>query len=444
MTKLNKDRLENYSRRSNAGAKLAKQRRESSISPLLNITSVISHAAALVAEADMATSLADCSITLSRRADGNFWTEGIRRQGTVPWGSDANYKVFRNVVTDYHADPTGASDSTAAIQAAINDGQRCGERCNGSTLKSAIVYFPPGTYLVSSTIRANNWPTIRAASSFVGLGVLSTNEYVGGTGPDGGDAEYYVNTARFYSQIRNLRIDIISTDPNAYVCAIHYQVAQATSLQDMELIATTGTTQQGIFSENGSGGIMSDVTFRGGNFGFCEIQLLTIICSKHTFTNSFGWMVAISNLVGYPDYLGLGMGLSLRIQGGDVGICLVNPDGNGNIGSVSFVDSQITGVTTAIIVSPISSSPGSGTTGLILDNTRIGGPIVDTAGSSVPYSREQSLLGGRVDGLDSPPYFERKKNQYANKPVDDFVQLKTLGARGDGVSDDTAAIQRAF
>lgn len=78
------------------------------------------------------------------------------------------------------------------------------------------------------------------------MGVLSTNQYVGGTGPDGGDAEYYVNTARFYSQIRNLRIDITSTDPNAYVCAIHYQIAQATSLQEMELIASTGTTQQGI------------------------------------------------------------------------------------------------------------------------------------------------------------------------------------------------------
>jgi polygalacturonase len=55
-------------------------------------------------------------------------------------------------VTDYNADPTGASDSTAAIQAAINDGNRCGARCNGSTRKNAIVYFPPGTYLVSSTI----------------------------------------------------------------------------------------------------------------------------------------------------------------------------------------------------------------------------------------------------------------------------------------------------
>jgi hypothetical protein len=64
------------------------------------------------------------------------------------------------------------------------------------------VYFPPGNYLVSSTIAmpfgtqvigdANNRPTIIAAPSFVGLGVLSTDEYTGegGKGIDGGDPEY--------------------------------------------------------------------------------------------------------------------------------------------------------------------------------------------------------------------------------------------------------------
>lgn len=79
---------------------------------------------------------------------------------------------------------------------------RCGKGCNGSTTKNAIVYFPPGTYLVSSTIPmpfgtqvigdANNRPTLVAAPSFVGLGVLSTDEYTGapGKGIDGGDPEY--------------------------------------------------------------------------------------------------------------------------------------------------------------------------------------------------------------------------------------------------------------
>jgi hypothetical protein len=34
----------------------------------------------------------------------------------------------------------------------MTDGKRCGKRCNGSTVQNAIVYFPPGTYLISSGI----------------------------------------------------------------------------------------------------------------------------------------------------------------------------------------------------------------------------------------------------------------------------------------------------
>ncbi|KAL2831137.1 pectate lyase superfamily protein-domain-containing protein [Aspergillus cavernicola] len=227
MTKLNRARLDKpigdtYGL--NRGMNISRRSDDESFPRLLDITEKIAHAAALACQ----------------RVDGAFWMKDVRRQGIAPWGNDPNYKVFRNVVNDYHADLSGASDSTAAIQAAINDGHCCGEKCNGSTLKNAIIYFPPGTYL------ANNWPTIKVASSFVGLGVLSTNEYFGGTGPDGKHAQYYVKTVQFYSQIRNLRIDITSKNPNAYVCAIHYQVAQATSLQKVELIPTTGTTQQGI------------------------------------------------------------------------------------------------------------------------------------------------------------------------------------------------------
>lgn len=98
------------------------------------------------------------------------------------------------------------------------------------------------------TIQAISRPLIKASSKFVGLGVLSTNKYIGGTepGPDGKDPQYYVNTANFYRQIRNFKIDITDTDKDASVCAIHYQIAQATSLQFVELIADSSTTQQGI------------------------------------------------------------------------------------------------------------------------------------------------------------------------------------------------------
>ncbi len=124
----------------------------------------------------------------------------------------------------------------------------------------------------------------------MGLGVLSTDHYIGKRDSNGQDLEYYVNTASFYRQIRNVEIDIKDTNKHASIAGIHYQVAQATSLLNVEIVATSGTTQQGIckltterqgtelcanavcykVSENGSGGVMSDVVVRGGKYGFCE------------------------------------------------------------------------------------------------------------------------------------------------------------------------------
>ena len=101
---------------------------------------------------------------------------------------------------------------------------RNGQGMPGCSIADRLADFPPGTYLVSSILAlpfgtqvigdANNWPTIKAARRFVGLGVLSTDEYTGGgNGTDGLALEYYINTANFYRQIRNLRIDITELVP---------------------------------------------------------------------------------------------------------------------------------------------------------------------------------------------------------------------------------------
>ncbi|SPJ75732.1 uncharacterized protein FTOL_05463 [Fusarium torulosum] len=67
-------------------------------------------------------------------------------------------------------------------------------------------------------------------------------------------------------------MDIRLTNPTAYVYAIHWQVAQATSLENIKFYIlynseVPSNTQQGIYMENGSGGFMADLTFVGGNFG---------------------------------------------------------------------------------------------------------------------------------------------------------------------------------
>jgi glucan 1,3-beta-glucosidase len=46
--------------------------------------------------------------------------------------------------------------------------------------------------------------------------------------------------------------------------------------------------------------------------------------------------------------------------------------------------------------------------------------------------------------LNGAKIFERSKPQYENVPVSSFVSVKSQGAKGDGVTDDTAAIQAIF
>ncbi|TGJ81258.1 hypothetical protein E0Z10_g7506 [Xylaria hypoxylon] len=475
MTILNKARLANPQRnnfRLKPGTKTSK--RDEDAPKLLEITDEIARAAALLAELEVDPVSNDTPIPIAKRA-GTFWMESIARKGTVPWGNDASYKVFRNVVTDYGADPTGVRDSTAAIQKAIDDGKRCGAACNGSTTKNAIVYFPPGRYLVSSSINiyfgtqfigdANSWPTIVGASSFIGLGVLSTDVYVdgGGVGPDGNPLEWYINTARFYGQIRNIRIDITATNPGAYVAAIHYQVAQATTLENVEIIASSATNQQGIYAENGSGGVISDITFTGGNFGiYGGSQQFS--ASRLTF-NGVNTAVQVIWDWGW-------VWKSITVNNAQVGFRLYND--NGQIpGSVTIVDSTFTNIKGSAIEMAVSvDARDSGFTGLVLDNVNLGGKIQDHFSSRVilaagyyknyvfgstykdnkrtwtngamDYTRESTLLGPAVAGLQVAPYFERKRNQYTDKTAADFVHLKDQGAKGDGVTDDTAAVQKAF
>lgn len=64
-------------------------------------------------------------------------------------------------------------------------------------------------------------------------------------------------------------------------------------------------------------------------------------------------------------------------------------------------------------------------------------------GEERSYTREKSLLGPRRDGLETAPYFERPRNQYTDKSPSDFIHMKSQ-AKGDGKTDDTAAIRDIF
>lgn len=66
--------------------------------PLLDITDEIAQAAALVSEADAVAGNLTSRAPIKAAASGTFWMEHISRMGTVPFGDDPSYQVFRNVV----------------------------------------------------------------------------------------------------------------------------------------------------------------------------------------------------------------------------------------------------------------------------------------------------------------------------------------------------------
>lgn len=74
-----------------------------------------------------------------------YWMEDIPHQGQSSFNPDPSYQVFRNVKS-YGARGDGVNDDTAAINAAISSGNRCGfgGTCSGSAITPATVYFPAG------------------------------------------------------------------------------------------------------------------------------------------------------------------------------------------------------------------------------------------------------------------------------------------------------------
>lgn len=194
----------------------------------------------------------------------DFWLEQVPHQGVSPYGP-AGYTVYRNV-KEYGAVGDGTTDDTAAIQRAIADGPRCEAECGSSTTTPALVYFPSGTYKISSVIRIpyftqligdyNSMPVLQAAPEFPGGWMLDFNPY-----GDGG-VNWVGPTNNFFKSLINFVIDLRQGPANA--TGIHWQVSQATTLTHVEFQLNSGTEQVGVFIENGSLGLLSDLVFNGG------------------------------------------------------------------------------------------------------------------------------------------------------------------------------------
>ncbi|KAI1975883.1 hypothetical protein LOZ53_001754 [Ophidiomyces ophidiicola] len=316
-----------------------------------------------------------------------YWLGSIKRQGAAAFNPNSAYQVFRNV-KDFGAKGDGSTDDTEAINNAISSGSRCGSGCDSSTITPGLVYFPPGTYVVSKPIiqyyytqlvgDAVNPPTLKPTASFVGIAVIDANPY------NEKGQNWYTNQNNFFRQVRNFVIDLTGMNMGSGA-GIHWQVAQATSLQNIRFEMVRGggdaNKQLGIFMENGSGGFMTDLVFNGGNYGaffgnqqFTTRNLTFNDCNTAIFMN-WNWAWTFK---------------SLTINNCAVGLNMSNGITNQTVGSVLILDSKINNTPRGIVTAFDSGVPEAGGT-LILDN-------VQFAGSSEAVSNVQ---GGRILGGDT-------------------------------------------
>lgn len=151
----------------------------------------------------------------------------------------------------------GVTDDTAAINAAISSGGRCAPgNCKSSTTSPAVVYFPAGTYLVSTSIinyyytqiigNPQNHPVIKATPDFTGFGLIDGDPY-------GENDLQYGATDVFYRQIRNLDFDLTDIPLGMKAYGIHWPTSQATSIQHctFRMSDAPGSQQHGLFIESG-------------------------------------------------------------------------------------------------------------------------------------------------------------------------------------------------
>ncbi|KAH0838875.1 glycoside hydrolase family 55 protein [Lanmaoa asiatica] len=457
-----------------------------------------------------------------------YWLESIQHQGTSPfYPNSSSYQVFRNV-KEYGAKGDGVTDDTAAIKAAMSSGGRCGARCGSSTyvaprhavsvikyvtrsISPAIVYFPQGTYLVSSAIDAYYYtqiigdarhpPTLLASSHFIGSAVigrffkfnnwrrsnswLDADPYI----PNGWGAQWYINQDNLFRSVRNLIIDLRQVPLRNTAIGLHWQVAQATSLINVvvEMSTASGTNHQVTFLYPSSGGFMGGdndpnedtlLNFHPGKIGIevgnqqFTVRNLTVnhavtgewsrnrgkptltrCCSAVSGLWNWGFTfqgVTINNChVGFALSVGgTTLARQVKVFSKVIRLLLLTKHLQG-VGSEVIVDAVVRN--TPVFVQSSVSSNGTLPYSLVLNNIQLsnvstavgiaGGAIILSGGNTTIASWGQ---GNVYSGTSGHKNWTRGHPQYASYATNQIISVKSHGARGDGKTDDTRAIQKIF
>lgn len=169
----------------------------------------------------------------------------------------------------YNAKNDGTGDQTAAIQNSISYTSSIGgdRKDSGVTTQPAQVYIPSGTYVLGSTLNLltktifmgdpNDPPVLRAGPDFNGETLINGND----------DSSGHHETP-FFTQLRNVVLDITAIDSFTSITALQWGVAQSCAVGNLKIrmpLKTTG--HSGINLEGGSTIAVTDVQITDGAIG---------------------------------------------------------------------------------------------------------------------------------------------------------------------------------
>jgi hypothetical protein len=209
--------------------------------------------------------------------------------------------------------------------------------------------------------------------------------------PDGQGVNWYINQNQFFRQIRNFVFDMtempLKTDDHnqpLVPTGLHWQVSQACSLQNLlfKMPTTSGgkkPTHVGIFTENGSGGFVSDLVFEGGAIGW-RVGSQQYTARGLKFTNCITAIQMIWDWgFNFQD---------IEVNGGSIGLNISGKGGltGQGIGSISLIDSAIKNVPIGILTRESSTDAPN----IVIDNT-------DFSGVNAPVQTDngKTLLSGK-------------------------------------------------
>jgi hypothetical protein len=377
-------------------------------------------------------------------------------QSVFPMRPDDPHAVYLELGS-FGAAADGKRDDTAAIQAAIDRVQE--------TTEQGIVFVAEGRYRISRTIYL--WSGIR----LIGYGahrpvfVLGANtpgfqqghEFLG-TGrymlqfasrrPVVGEPIVDANEFTFYSGISNLDFEIGEGNPAAI--AVRFHVAQHSFLQHMRFQVGDG---RAALEDVGNGAI--DLQIEGGEYGIISVrtspawQFLLMDSSltgqrrSAIHTQEVGMTLVRDRIARTPVAVEITHGMTEQLFGRDL---VLEDIGRSAVvlGDARKAHHEVTLDHVVCRNVPQMVQSGTGSSGMFA-----------VKGSSHPYVEEHLTIGVEVgsDGRERGVEVRHRERAGSGKavasdilllpPMQEWVNVRTLGVKGDG-SDDTAALQAAI